>query len=69
MVKPADEAYCFVCQIQNANPAATAETTMRCMTILLDAMWWKLTDTGNQCLAYGYRETNDLTTYFRISER
>lgn len=61
-----DERYGLICHSKYTSPAATAETTTKCMNSLLTIDCCNVSDAGNQRPVYGYREMGFQTTYFKI---
>jgi hypothetical protein len=66
MLSRADERSGLICHNKYTNPAAIADTTTKCMNSLLTIDCCNVSDAGNRCLIYGYREISFQATYFKI---
>jgi hypothetical protein len=61
-----DEGYDLVCHSKYTKPAATADTTTKCMNILPAIDCCNVFDAGNQHSVYGYREMGFQATDFKV---
>ena len=61
-----EERYGLICHSKYTNPAATADTTTKCMNTLPTIDCCNVSDAGNQRPIYRYREMGFQATYFKI---